>query len=126
MTVSARRLLALLVVVALGLLLMCPTALSRPERPRVDVTATGYTHNPDEDDDDPEIPDGSLDGGDDDNWDKSAVRGHTVAESFGEGGGVGTGADTSGSEDVLSRMEISLSMRLALLLQSWVLISGVR
>lgn len=122
---SARRLLALLVVVALGLLLLCPTALSRPERPLVDATGANYTNNPDEDPDDPEIPDGSLDGGDDDNWDKSAVKGHTVAESFGESGAA-TGEDASGSEDVLSGMEISLSMRLALFIQSWVILCGLR
>jgi hypothetical protein len=123
---SARRLLALLVVVALGLLLMCPTALSRPEHPLIDVTGSGYTNNPDEEDDDPEIPNGILDGGDDDNWDKSAVKGHTVASSFGEGGGVGSGAGTSGSEIVLSRLEVSLSVRLALFLQSWVIFSSMR
>ncbi|MFH1690000.1 MAG: hypothetical protein ABIE42_07150 [Candidatus Eisenbacteria bacterium] len=121
---SARRLLALLVVVALGLLLMCPTALSRPEHPLVDATGAGDATNPG-DEEDPDIPNGNIDG-DDDNWDKSAVNGYTVAESFGESGGVVWGADTSGSEDVLSRMEISLSMRLTLLLQSWVIFSGLR
>ncbi len=83
------------------------------------------TTNPDDDDEDPDIPNGNVDG-DDDNWDKSAVRGHTVAESFGESGGAVTGAETGGSEDVLSRVEISLSMRLALFLQSWILFSGLR
>lgn len=122
---SARKLLALLVVVALGLLLMCSTALSRPEHPLVDVTHSGDTTSPGDDDDDPDIPNGYIDG-DDDNWDKSAVGNHTVAESFGENGDVGTGAGANGSEDVLSRMEISLGTRLALLLQSWVILSGLR
>lgn len=122
---SARRLLALLVVVVLGLLLMCPTAFSRPEHPLVDVTHSGDATNPDDVDDDPDIPNGNIDG-DDDNWDKPVVNGHTAAESFGGSGGAVVGADTNGSEDVLSKIEISLSMRLALFLQSWVLFSGLR
>ena len=122
---SARRLLVLLVVVALGLLLICPTALSRPELPLIDATDLGHTTNPDDDDEDPDIPNGNVDG-DDDNWDKSAIKGHTVAESYGGRNGVGTGVDSSSSEDVLSRMEVSLSVRLALLLQSWVIFSGLR
>ena len=123
---SARRLLALLVVVALGLLLICPTALSRYEHPLIDGTnSTIYTTNPDDDDPDPDIPNGHIDG-DDDNWDKSAVRGHATAESFGGSGEAGTDAGTNGTEDVLSRMEISLSVRLALLLQSWVIFSALR
>jgi len=125
MIMSARRLLALLVVVALGLLLICPTALSRPEHPLTDATHSGYATNPDDDDPDPDIPNGNMDG-DDDNWDKSAIKGHTTAESFGGGGEAGTEEGTNGSEDVLSRMEISLSVRLALLLQSWVIFSGLR
>ena len=123
---SARRLLALLVVVALGLLLMCPTAFSRPEHPLVDATGTIFTTDPDEDDDDPEIPDGTVDGGDDDNWDKSAIKGHSVAESSDDGSGVGMGASTGMSEDVLSRLEVSLGVRLALFLQSWVVLYGWR
>ena len=121
---SARRLLALLVVVALGLLLTCPTALSRPETPRYDVNGGSDVTQPG-DDDDPDVPNGDVDG-DDDNWDKSAIRGHTVAESCGENNGVGMGADSSSSEDALSRMEVSLSVRLALLLQSWVIFSSLR
>ena len=122
---SARRLLVLLVVVMLGLLLFCPTALSRPEMSLHDVSGGSHATNPDDDDEDPDIPDGSVDG-DDDNWDKSAIKGHTVAESFGGSRGVGMGVDSSSSEDVLSRMEVSLSIRLALLLQSWVIFSGLR
>jgi hypothetical protein len=125
MIMSARRLLALLVVVALGLLLSCPTALSRHVHPLIDGTGTFYTTNPDDGDPDPDIPNGNIDG-DDDNWDKSAVRGHTTAESIGGGGEVGTDEGTTGSEDVLSRMEIGLRVRLALLLQSWVLFSTLR
>ena len=121
---SARRLLALLVVVVLGLLLTCPTALSRPEMPLYDVHGGPDVTQPD-DDDDPDIPNGDVEG-DDDNWDKSAIRGHTVAESCGENNGVGMGADSSSSEDALSRMEVSLSVRLALLLQSWVIFSSLR
>ena len=120
---SARRLLALLVVVALGLLLICPTALSR--YPLTDVSNTIIATNPNDDDPDPDIPNGHIDG-DDDNWDKSAVKGHTTAESFGGTGEAGMGEGTNGTEDVLSRMEISLSARLALLLQSWVIFSALR
>ena len=122
---SARRLLAQLVVVALGLLLLCPTALSRPEHPLIDATGSGHVQVPEDDDDDPDVPDGNIDG-DDDNWDKTAIKGHTTAESFGGGGEAGTSEGTNGSEDVLSRMEISLSVRLALLLQSWVIFSALR
>ena len=122
---SARRLLAMLVVVALGLLLICPTALSRCEHPLIDGTNSIYTTNPNDDDPDPDIPNGVIDG-DDDNWDKTAIKGHTTAESFGGGGEAGTNEGTNGSEDVLSRMEISLSVRLALLLQSWVIFSSLR
>lgn len=121
---SARKLLALLVVVMLGLFLICPTALSRPEMPLVDVSGGSDATNPD-DEDDPDIPDGDVDG-DDDNWDKSAIKGHTVAESYGGSSGVVTGVDSSSSEDVLSRMEVGLSIRLALLLQSWFVLSGLR
>ena len=117
---SARRLLALLVVVVLGLLLTCPTALSRPGMPLYEEYGGSDVTNPN-DDDDPDVPNG-----DDDNWDKFAIRGHTVAESFGGSRGVGMGADSSSSEDVLSRMEVSLSVRLALLLQSWFVFSGLR
>ncbi len=121
---SARRLLALLVVVVLGLLLICPTALSRPGTPLHDVTGgSDATDIPDEED--PDIPDGLMDG-DDDNWDKSAIKRHTMAESCGGISGVGTGVGSSSSEDALSRMEVSLSIRLALLLQSWVIFSGLR
>jgi len=122
---SARKLLALLVVAVSGLLLICPTALARPEMPLYDVSGGSYTTNPDEDDEDPDDPNGSKDG-DDDNWDKSVIRGHTVAESYGGSSGVVTGVDSSSSEDVLSRMEVSLSIRLALLLQSWIVFSGLR
>ena len=121
---SARRLLALLVVVMLGLLLTCPTALSRPGTPLHDASDSWGAVNPDDDDEDPDIPNDPE--GDDDNWDKSAIKGHTVAESFGEGSCEGTGAGSSSSEDVLSRMEVSLSIRLALLLQSWVVLFGLR
>jgi len=120
---SARKLLALLVVVMLGLLLVCPTALARPETPLQDVSGGSCTTDPDEDDEDPDDPNG-VKGGDDDNWDKSAIKGHMVAVSY--GGGVVTGVDSSSSEDVLSRIEVSLSMRLALLLQSWLVFSGLR
>jgi len=125
MIMSARRLLALLVVVMLGLLLICPTALARPETPLHDVSGGSCTTDPDEDEEDPDVPHGSKDG-DDDNWDKSAIRGHTVAKSYGGSSGVVTGVDSSSSEDVLSRIEVSLSMRLALLLQSWFVFSGLR
>lgn len=122
---SARRLLVLLVVVVLGLLLICPTALSRPGTPLNDVSSGWGAVNPDEDDENPDIPHGNLEG-DDDNWDKSAIKGHTVAESCGGSSRVGTGVSSSNSEDLLSRMEVSLSIRLALLLQSWVIFSGLR
>ena len=123
---SARRLLALLVVVALGLLLICPTALSRPGTPLHNVSGSSWgAVNPDDEEEDPDIPHADPEG-DDDNWDKSAIRGHTVAESFGGGSSEGTGAGSSSSEDVLSLMEVSLSIRLALLLQSWVIFSGLR
>ncbi len=120
---SARRLLALLVVVMLGLLLICTTAFARPEMPLHDVSGGSCTTEPDEED--PDGPNGSK-GGDDDNWDKSTIKGHTVAESCGGSSGVVTGVDSSSSEDVLSRMEVSLSIRLALLLQSWFVFSGLR
>ena len=120
---SARKLLALLVVVMLGLLLICPTALARPETPLQDVSGGSCTSDPDEED--PDNPNGSKDG-DDDNWDKPAIKGHAVAESYGGNSGVVTGVDSSSSEDVLSRMEVSLSIRLALLLQSWFVFSGLR
>ena len=106
---SARKLLALLVVVMLGLLLICPTALARPEMPLRDVSGSSFTTNPDEDDEDPDDPNGSKDG-DDDNWDKSTIKGHTVAESYGGRSGVGMGVDSSSSEDVLSRMEAALKL----------------
>jgi len=122
---SARRLLALLVVVVFGVLLICPTALSRPGTPLHDVSDDLNVTNPSDDEDDPDIPDGIIDG-DDDNWDKPGVKGHTVAESCGGSGGVGMGAGSSSTEDALSRMEVSLSVRLALLLQSWVIFSGLR
>lgn len=120
---SARRLLALLVVVVLGLLLTCPTALSRPGTPLIEEYGGSDVTKPN--DDDPDVPNGDIEG-DDDNWDKSAIRGHTVAESCGGNSGVEMGADSSSSEDVLSRMEVSLSIRLALLLQSWVIFSSLR
>ena len=122
---SARKLLALLVVVALGLLLICPTALSRPGTPLHTVGDSWGAINPDDDEEDPDIPHADPEG-DDDNWDKSAIRGHTVAESCGGGSREGTGAGSSSSEDVLSLMEVSLSVRLALLLQSWVIFSSLR
>jgi hypothetical protein len=122
---SARRLLALLVVVALGLLLICPTALSRSTLSHINATGSDFTTNPDDDDEDPDIPNGYIDG-DDDNWDKPGTKGHVVAEPFDGSGGAGMGADTNRSEYVLSRIEISLSVRLALLLQSWVINSYVR
>ena len=121
---SARRLLVLLVVVALGLLLICPAALSRPLIPLQEVGGSWGAVDPDDDDEDPDIPHDPE--GDDDNWDKSAIKGHTVAESCGGSSREGMGAGTSSSDDVLSRMGISLSIRLALLLQSWVLFSGLR
>ncbi len=120
---SARNLLALLVVAVLGLLLICTTALARPEMPLENVSGGSCTTEPDEED--PDDPNGTKDG-DDDNWDKSTIRGHTVAESYGGSSGVVTGVDSSSSEDVLSRMEVSLSIRLALLLQSWFVFSGLR
>lgn len=122
---SARKLLALLVVVMLGLFLICPTALARPEMPLQDVSGGSCTTDPDEDDEDPDDPNGVKDG-DDDNWDKPVIKGYMVAESCGGGSGVVTGVDSSSSEDVLSRIEVSLSMRLALLLQSWLVFSGLR
>ena len=122
---SARRLLALLVVVAFGLLLICPTALSRCEHQLIDGTGSMYTTSPDDDDPDPDIPNGII-GGDDDNWDKSAIKRHTTAESFGGRGEAGIDEGTNESEDVFSRVEISLSVRLALLLQSWVIFSALR
>jgi len=114
---------ALLVVVMLGLLLICPTALARPGMPLQNVSGGSCTSDPDEED--PDNPNGSKDG-DDDNWDKPAIKGHMVAESYGGNSGVVTGVDSSSSEDVLSRMEVSLSIRLALLLQSWFVFSGLR
>jgi hypothetical protein len=127
MIMSARRLLALLVVVLLGLLLASPTALSRSELPRYDVTNSGGPAYADDDDDDDD-PDGPPDGivGDDDNWDKSAVRPHATAECFGGSGSLGGGAGNSSSEVELSRMEIGLSVRLALFLQSWLVLSSLR
>ena len=56
---SARKLLALLVVVMLGLLLICPTALARPEMPLQDVNGGSCTIDPDEDDE-PGEPELSL------------------------------------------------------------------
>jgi len=114
---SARRLLALLVVVLLGLLLASPTALSRSELPRYDVCDYGgpaYADDEDDNDDDPdETPNGFV--GDDDNWDKRDQGKHHTAHAFGASGGA------SSSEDELSRVEVGLGVRLALLLQQWVL-----
>ncbi len=121
---SARRFLVLLEVVVFGLLLLSPTALSRPELPRYHVGAWDSPGNPD-DDPDPDIPDGYVDG-DDDNWDKSAVKGHETAELGGESGSAGRGAGATDSENVFSRMEIGLGLRLALLLQWWVVLSTLR
>jgi hypothetical protein len=128
MIMSARRLLALLVVVLLGLLLASPSALSRPELPRCDVSHGGGPVFADGDDDDgnddPGVPNGNV--GDDDNWDKQAAGRHVEASPL--DGSVGAGEvvpGTSSSEVELSRMEIGLSMRLALFLQSWLFISGL-
>jgi hypothetical protein len=128
MIMSARKLLALLVVVLLGLLLASPTAMSRSDLPRYDVTnADGPAFADGDGDDDPDVPDvpnGVV--GDDDNWDKSAVRTHGTAERFGGGGCRSAGVGTSISEVELSRMEIGLSVRLAMYLQSWLILSSLR
>jgi hypothetical protein len=128
MIMSARRLLALLMVVLLGLLLASPTALSRPVLPLRDASnSVGPALAEDDDDggdDDPGIPDGVV--GDDDNWDKQAVKTHCVAYPFDAVGGGSEGSGASSSEVALSRMEIGFSLRLALFFQSWVVLSGLR
>jgi hypothetical protein len=120
---SAKRLFALLVVVVLGLLLIAPTALSRPELPRYSEGELYDVDNPDDGDpnDDPNVVNG-----DDDNWDKVGVRGHSVAEISSAGGGAGDGAGTDGSEEELSLWEIGLRTRLLLLFGNWIIFTSLR
>jgi hypothetical protein len=108
---SARRLLALLVVVVLGLLLANPAALSRTAAP-LHCATSWYDSAGNPDEDDPDDPNGFVDG-DDDNWDRPSGHGHTVAEM----GGAGAGTDTSGFE--LSRTEVGLSSTMFALLRAW-------
>ena len=120
---SAKRLFALLVVVVLGLLLIAPAALSRPEMPRYDVGELNDVDDPDGGD--PDDPNGFVDG-DDDNWDKVRARGHSVAEISCADDGADDGAGTNGSEEELSLWEIGLRTRLLLLLGNWIVFSSLR
>ena len=118
---SARRLLALLVVVVLGLLLVNPAALSRIESPLYRADSWfGDTTNPNDDPDDDD-PNGFVDG-DDDNWDKPAGHGHRVAEAREATQGAGT--DTS--EDRLSRTEVGLRFTLLAVLRACFSLMGPR
>lgn len=121
---SARRLIALLVVVVLGLLLTSPTALSRPDVTRSDAGGWYGPHYTADDDDDPDDPNDGFVPGDDDNWDKTNTNGHSIDESLGAGGE--DGVDSGVSVDKLSRMEFGLRTRLTLLLQRWIILAGLR
>jgi hypothetical protein len=117
---SARRLLALLMVVVLGLLLANPTALSRTGTPHHgavpwhDTSGTSDDGEPDDDD-----PNGFVDG-DDDNWDRPAGHGHRAAAPFDGQGGAETGAVTDTSEDQLERTEVDLGFTLFSMLRGWI------
>ena len=115
---SAKRLFALLVVVVLGLLLIAPAALSRPEMPRYDVGELNDVDDPDGGD--PDDPNGFVDG------DKVRARGHSVAEISCADDGADDGAGTNGSEEELSLWEIGLRTRLLLLLGNWIVFSSLR
>jgi hypothetical protein len=124
---SARRLIALLVVVVLGLLLTSPTALSRSDAtPRyADGWYGTYDTTDDNDDDDPNDPNDGLVDGDDDNWDKAHTMGHSIDASFSAGGDE-DGVDSGVSVEKLSRVEFGLRTRLVLLLQRWIILAGLR
>lgn len=122
---SARRLIALLVVVVLGLLLTSPTALSRPDVTRNNAAGWYGTHDTADNDDDPNEPNDGFVPGDDDNWDKANTNGHSIDESFGSGDDE-DGVDSGVSVDKLSRVEFGLRTRLALLLQRWIILAGLR
>ena len=80
---SARSVFTLLGAVALAVLLISATALSRPDVTRFDPSETidGMVAD-DGPDDGPE----DLPSGDDDNWDKPAPGGHPTLEDFGADG----------------------------------------
>jgi hypothetical protein len=122
---SARRLLALLVVVVFGLLLANPTAMSRTGTPHTRATSWyDDAGNPDDgiDDDD---PDGVVDG-DDDNWDRPVGHGHLVATAGTAGGGGGSDADTDTSGKQLSRTEVGLRFARVALLRAWISFFSLR
>ncbi|MBN2565054.1 MAG: hypothetical protein JXB46_05035 [Candidatus Eisenbacteria bacterium] len=114
---SARRFLALLVVVVLGLLLANPAALSRTEAPLHRATSW-YEDAGNPDEDDPDDPNGFVDG-DDDNWDRPSGHGHAVADLGGAEVGTETGAVTDTSERLLSWTEVGLRSTIAALLRAW-------
>jgi hypothetical protein len=117
---SARRLLALLVVVVLGLLLANPAALSRTGTPHSRaVPWHENAGNPNDGDPDDDDPNGLVDG-DDDNWDRPLGHGHYTAASFGAEGGAETGAVTDTSEDQLVRTEVEPGFTLVAMLRVWI------
>jgi hypothetical protein len=117
---SARKLLALLVVVVLGLLLANPTAMSRTGTPHNRAASwledAGSSDDGDPDDDD---PNGFVDG-DDDNWDRPVGHGHHVAVPGNAQGGAETGAVTDTSADQLARTEVDLGFTLVAMLRGWI------
>lgn len=122
---SARRLLALLVVVVFGLLLVNPTALSRTGTPHTRaISWYEDAGNPDDgiDDDD---PDGVVNG-DDDNWDRPVGYGHVVAAAVAAGGVEDSGAATDTSGKQLSRTEVGPGFGLAALLRAWISFFSLR
>jgi len=104
---SAKRALALLVIVALSLLLASGSAMSRPDTTPRDVGTAGSGVVTLDDVDGPDVidpGDGAI--GDDDNWDKPAPGVHAPVDRMGEVDGGWLDEDSSGKplgfSDVLS------------------------
>jgi hypothetical protein len=122
---SGRKVLILLMVVTFGLLLISNAALSRPGPPlHNEIPWHASAGNPP---DDPPIddPDGIITG-DDDNWDRPAGHGHTVAEvgALEDGAGAETNADALDVRAPLT--EVSWKVRLGILFRLWTMTFGLR
>lgn len=120
---NARSAIALVAFVVLAVLLISPTALSRPgviERFEPSETVDGIVAD-DGPDDGPEDPPS----GDDDNWDKPAPNGYPTLQEFGADGRRGP-LDPELPEARSPRLAIRLRAQLRFAFRAWGIFFGIR